>query len=157
MDQEKSSLLISSASLTLKKSMKIKMFHLLLSLVRVLHQFFPHHIIQRVDPSSPAAPRSTPTTVLCWIGKPGCTVRPHLLCFQVSSAPTWQHGQGSWGTRWLGTATQGWSCQLRDCQKPLECTLRIVIALTHSNCEITANYALSPNPLLYKISVSEVD
>lgn len=41
----------------------------------------------------------------------------HLLCFQVSSTPTWQHGQRSWGRRWLGTATQGWSCQLRRCQK----------------------------------------
>lgn len=87
MDQEKSSLLINSASLPLKKSMKIKMFHLLLSLVRVLHQFFPHHIIQRVDPSSPAAPRSTPThcPALNWEAWMHCASPSALFPGELSS------------------------------------------------------------------------
>lgn len=154
MDQKKSSLLINSASLTLKKWMKTKMFHLQLSLVKVLHQFFFHHIIH--DPSSPAAPRSTPThsPVLNW--------EAWMHCVPICSVSRWAQLPPD-STARGPEAGDGWAQQPRagaaswDTAKSLECTLLIVIALTHSNCEITANYALSPNPLLYNISVSEVD
>lgn len=77
--------------------------------------------------------------------------RPSALSHS-DPAPTWlawpkilrqKMGMTTWGS--------AGSFPLRACQHLLESTLLTMLSCTHSNCEITINYALLPDPLISEL------